>query len=861
MQPFRSLTTLALVAVVLCAGSGVAHAASPFERLGAAREGDRVQLAPGVALVVHGHERTGETVRVRRGVVRLGGVATGRRVRVTARAGRIMLTGGRFTVADSLSDRDYTIASAAPLVIAAGPDGAPAMSGRLATLPPRKPAARVRAAASVQEPEVEQALPAPPGAARWRLGLGLNLEGLTVRVLLGDQQVGSGLVRYDGSYRFSLAVRDVPALGARISASGDVAGRNIANPDPITNLRGDVQGMMRLTDDVSVGDGTLSWDADGMSLDVAARLTCPEGGIATRATGRYRTDEQWSVGVRGGTAPDDCEVAAGAGLGDVTVNGDLASTDGVVTGQIDATTPSDATLPLGSDASLAAPSLSWQIGGIKLGAGLRLPCPAGGSVTASVSVVLPHGRGLRDWRAGVGATAGANGCGVVDGLAFGAGSTLTAAVWSRGGRLGVDLNADATLQTRLVPTKNAFRVKLALSASGGAFSASVSGSAPGASFRGSIASDSTFEIAFDIADLEIYKTKIDASGRIARTRRGGPVETKLDAAVETRIQLAPNLWILGASLGLDGRRLKLGGIVRLGCSKGYVDLAASGDILDARNFALDVQALASNCTIGRFAVLDGSALKGTIANVDNRIGIDLEAGVASITLPKLEDDIGGLAVALKNTRVGITNRCSDGCTPSKLRVTVYSRLALNWSNGRGLSGTSLIEGDLRLRLDLFGPTSTFVSLALINVLADGVPTSLSLELEGYIRRALGSGFTFTPRRPGDPPEEASLIAAGDIGAATTLARVRSVSVRLRGRRPAVRVRLSERDAVTVEIERRTCQRGCEWRLVMQRVVQADRRGTADLTASTPLRSGSYRVVARAGASGLGRPVARRFRVR
>ncbi|UUY04573.1 hypothetical protein LRS13_03285 [Svornostia abyssi] len=859
MQPFRSLIILALAAVVLCAGGGTAHAASPFERLGAAREGDRVQLARGVVLVVHGHERSGETVRVRRGVVRLGGVATGRRVRVTARAGRVTLTGGRFTVAGSLSDRDYTIASAAPLVIATGPDGAPVMSGRLAALALREPAARVRAAAS--EPEVEQALPAPPGAARWRLGLGLNLEGLTVRVLLGDQQVGSGLVRYDGSYRFALSVRDVPALGARISASGDVAGRDITKPSPITNLRGDVQGMMRLTDDVSVGDGTLSWDADGMRLDVAARLSCPDGGITTRATGTYRTDEQWSIGVRGGTAPDGCEVAAGADLGDVSVDGDLASTDGVVTGQISATTSADATLPLGSDASLAAPSLAWQIGGIKLGAGLRLPCPAGGSVTASVSVVLPHGRGFGDWRAAVGATAGANGCGVVDGLAFGAGSSLTAAVWSRGGRLGVDLNADATLQTRLVPTKNAFRVKLALSASGGAFSASVSGSTPGASFRGSIASDTTFEIAFDITDLEIYKTKIDASGRIARTRRGGPVETKLDAAVETRIELAPNLWILGASLGFDGRRLTIGGLVRLGCSKGYVDLAASGDIVDARNFTLDVQALASNCTIGRFAVLDGSALKGTIVNADNRIGIDLEAGVASLTLPKLDDNIGGLAVTFKNTRVNITNRCLDGCTANKLRLTINARLGLTWTHRVGPGGSSLIEGDLRLRLDLFGPTSTFVSLAVTNILADGVPTSLSIELEGYIRRAIGSGFVFVPRRPGDPADEATQIAAGDVGAATTLARVRSVSVRLRARRPAVRVQLSERDAVTVEIERRTCRQGCAWRLVMQRVVQADRRGTADLTTSTRLGAGDYRVVARAGASGLGRPVTRRFRVR
>lgn len=860
MQPFRSLTTVALVAAILSTGGAVAHAASPAERLGAAREGDRVQLAPGVTLLVRGYERAGETVRVRRGVVRLGDVATGRRVRVTARGGRITLAGGRFTVAGSLSDRDYTVSSSAPLVVGVGSDGAPALSGRLAALAPRRPAARVRAAA-VQEPEVEQALPAPPGAARWRLGLGLNLEGLTVRVLLGDQQVGSGLVRYNGSYRFSLAVRDVPALGARISASGDIAGRDITKPDPITNLRGEVQGMMRLTDDVSVGDGALSWDADGMSLDVAARLNCPEGGIATRATGRYRTDEQWSIGVRGGTTPDGCEVAEGADLRDVTVGGDLASTDGVVTGQISASTPQDATLPLGSDASLAAPSLAWQIGGIKLGGGLRLPCLAGGSVTASVSLVLPHGRGFRDWRAQVGATAGANGCGIVDGLALGAGSSLTAAVWSKGGRLGVDLNADLTLQTRLVPTKNTFRVKLALSASGGGFSGSVSGEAPGASFRGSIASDTTFEIAFDITDLEIYKTKIDASGRIARTRRGGPVETKLDAGVEGKIQLAPNLWILGASLGFDGRRLKIGGLVRLGCSKGYVDLGASGDLIDSRNFSLDVQAIASNCTIGRFARLDGSALKGTIVNEDNRIGIDISAGVASLEFPKYGDWIGQLDAKMTNTRVNITNRCSDGCAPNKLRLTVDSRLALGWTQVLQPNGFSLIEGDLRVRVDLFGATSTFVSLKLVNVLIDGVASTLSIELEGYIRRALGSGFTFTPRRPGDPADEATQIAAGDVGAATTLARVRSVSVRLRGQRPAVRVRLTERDAVTVEIERRTCQRGCEWRLVMQRVLQADRRGTAELNTATRLSAGSYRVVARAGASGLGRPVARRFRVR
>lgn len=852
---------LAWLAVAL---GSTADAATPYEELEEAKPGDRVQIAPGLVLTPTKISRSGATVRVREGRLRIGGVATGRGVRAVATPAGVRVRGGRFAGPRSLTDRDYTITSSAPISVTWAAAGPKVVSGRLATLPRRRPQARVRAAADVTEPEVEQALPAAPGGQRWRFGFGLNASGVVVRVFLGDAQVGSGLVRYDGSYRVSLALTDYPVLGAKVSAAGDVSGQRLSDPAPVAALAGRVDGQMRVAGGVSVGDGALAWDTGGLHVDAAAKLACPEGGLAAKAAGTVTSDDDWTFRVDGQTADDDCMVAENAPIASQSVGGELTSRGGVVTGAITAATPPSGSLRLDRNGtSLIGPSLRFTFKGVELGAGLFLPCPAGGSITATVSATLPYDLDFRTWSATVAAKAGSGGCGATKELLFDSDTAVAVTIGSRQGRLGVDVDVNATVRTTLIPTKTSFNVAFRLSARAGDFASFVSAETEGAKFSGAVNSDGTFDFRFDI-DLQLADTTFLAQGTITRTDPRGKVDIDFRTAFQGNIKLDDNFAIRGFSLGIVGNDVRFSGLIRMKCSQGSYDLGASGEVLAEGNFTFALEGLASDCRIGRLVRFDGETLKGRLAWTDGELDVDLRAGIASMDLPAVRDDkFGDLKMDLYGTQAVVTNRCGDGCGQEKIRIDLDGRAKIA-TRFPFLATGVVLDARLRVKLDFDGFIATRFYLGLTDVFMNGVRSSLSIELYGELVRAIGKGFTIkpSPTAPPLPEADGDLTGAG-ITERRTPGRVTSMRVGVRSSRARVDVTLSRRSPVTIEVERRRCRqgRGCSWRLVTYKVVTPNRQKVARFRPSRRLAAGRYRAVARVGAAGSGRPVVRAFRVR
>lgn len=846
---------------LLVAGAG---ASTPFEQLRDARPGDRVRLAPGLTLVPTEITSSQSAVRVRAGRLRIGGVATGRGVRAVATPTGVRIAGGRLGVARSLTDRDYTIPSSAPISVTWAAAGPAVVSGRLAVLPLQRQKVKARAAADVTEPEVEQALPAAPAGERWRFGFALNASGVVVRVFLGDAQVGSGLVRYDGSYRMSLALTDYPVLGAKVSAAGEVAGRSLSDPAPVAGFDGRVDGQMQVARQVSVGDGAVAWDTGGLHVDATAKLACPDGGIAAGATGTVKSERDWTVKVAGQPATDGCAVSEDARVDVQSVGGELTSAAGEVSGQITAATGAGDEIRLDRNGTaIIGPTLRFTGRGVQLGGGLRVPCPRGGSMTAGLDVTVPYDLNFkRDWSASVSAKTGPTGCAITNELAFASDTAVAVTIGQKQGRLGVDLNVRATIRTTLVPTKTFFRVVFRLSARAGRFDAHVEAATDGAAFSGAVESDGTFDFRFDITDLQIADAKIVVKGNMTRSDPRGKVDIDFHTDVSGNIRLDDNFAIRGVSLGIVGDDVRFGAVIRMKCSRGWYELAAGGELLAKGNFRLDITGLAGDCRIGRLLRFDGQAWTGTMSWTDGRFDVDIRVAIANMNLDPVRDrKFGTMQMSLYGTTALITNRCGDGCGQEKLRIDLDGRTTIGIQFA--FSGQPItLDARLRLKLDLDGIIATRVYLGLVDVYLNGVASSLSVEFEGDLIRAIGNGFVTQPA-PTAPDEGTSeAVGAADIGGPVKLARVRAMRVSVRAARPQVQVVLSRRSPVTIELERRRCSGGaCAWRLVAFRVVRADAERTARFTAPRRLGAGTYRAVARPGAAGSGRAAVRRFGVR
>ncbi|MBJ7331959.1 MAG: PASTA domain-containing protein [Solirubrobacteraceae bacterium] len=177
---------------------------------------------------------------------------------------------------------------------------------------------------------VIKTLPAPPpGADRWRVTFGTNLNGFVVRLFVGDEQLGSGLIRWDRSYRFTLALHDP------VDLSGRLEGCDLFAKDPMTKVTGSVGGPIALTDGISLSGAGVVWDAAGLRLRGDARIGCATGG-ALKGAGAvdYAGAGDWRLDVLGSSDGPPCVMEDGMEIGDATIGGTITSVAGLVDGKV-----------------------------------------------------------------------------------------------------------------------------------------------------------------------------------------------------------------------------------------------------------------------------------------------------------------------------------------------------------------------------------------------------------------------------------------------------------------------------------------------------------------------------------------------
>ncbi|MBJ7328538.1 MAG: hypothetical protein JHC95_01505 [Solirubrobacteraceae bacterium] len=530
-------------------------------------------------------------------------------------------------------------------------------------------------------------------------------------------------------------------------------------------------------------------------------------------------------------------------------------------------------IALGGGASLDGVTLSFVGNEVRISAGARLACPAGGDVEGRLTGRLAY-TATNTWSVAADMAAGARGCSLVSGLPVDPGSGVHVTLRSDRGRLTLVLDASASITTSLIPTQSAFSLDAHLEAGRDGFSASLRGAAPGATFSGAVADDGTYSLAFSLA-LAFGTTQVQASGSVKRATPGGSVTTEVHGELAGDVQLARGLHLLAASLHWDGTTLGVAGTLRVVCQEGTLEVGVSGSVSSTRRAALRVDGRASGCTLGNgLVVLDGAIVQGALSWADGATSIDLAVGgidldTGTFRLSRNEN----LRVRLTDLAVQLTNTC-ESCGGETIRVTLHARPLVSLE-GAYLGGSPLDLGlTVDLRFDLGWPDGT-PKAAVVSVrdtTTNGSASGFAFTLEAYFRRWLEGVFlpqtameNEVTRSCADAACVTGVSAASSKAASTSkrgATRIRALRVRVTGGRARVTLQATRQASISLDIQRRHCVAGlCRWRLVSYRLVRTDARGRAQITLPTRLARARYRVLVRVGARGNTKASTRTFDVR
>ncbi|MGK2937153.1 MAG: hypothetical protein ACSLFR_05035 [Solirubrobacteraceae bacterium] len=373
-----------------------------------------------------------------------------------------------------------------------------------------------------------------------------------------------------------------------------------------------------------------------------------------------------------------------------------------------------ANIAINSKASLGG-SLRLTNTKLTLAGDVTLACPVDGTIKGGVAGEIPL-TSSKDWSIGISGGAGSAGCQVTKEFGLAAGSGLAGSVTSVGGVVSLNADANATIDTTLVPTKTSFTAGFTFAASQGAYSVAVNGSTQGAGFAANVKSDGTFGLSFNLDDLALGGVTLGAKGTIDRTTPGGAVAYSISGSLAGQAKIYENLYLRGGSLSIDSTGgLKFSGTVRQICNTGYLDASATGIIVDSRNWAFDAKGIASACTIGRAAKFNGTTFYAQIKSENAKVLYN--AGVRATQINLFSTYVfllGTTTTYLTNVGATISNTC-DGCQEqNKFRVSfggtgnaqfrvilLPAKISISLSGQVDIRGTSVRKVSLALNRNLF----------------------------------------------------------------------------------------------------------------------------------------------------------------
>lgn len=159
------------------------------------------------------------------------------------------------------------------------------------------PAEAPSLAAATGLPIPAAAVPTPPGPP-WAFTVGVSTSGITVKATSGYARL-SGLIRWNRSYSFGVSLTDYPFKGGRLSAGGNLTGKDIFAPLPISGLSGYLTGPIEIAPNFTILGGAIDWTSAGFALEGGLRLGCTTGHLDATAKALLVDEKNFSVSALG----------------------------------------------------------------------------------------------------------------------------------------------------------------------------------------------------------------------------------------------------------------------------------------------------------------------------------------------------------------------------------------------------------------------------------------------------------------------------------------------------------------------------------------------------------------------------------
>ena len=513
--------------------------------------------------------------------------------------------------------------------------------------------------------------------------------------ITGEVELADGVYFTGGTLRWDKNGFTVNG-GARVdcvtgSVGGQLSGTIVDNDDWSFSLTGATNGGCVVSDDLQLPTGDLTGEIASEAGAITGLFEVggiiqttllPDGADEWDARFRFIYDGTDAGSYVGFYAAADIGVAQGIVRFDGTfaLNADFTVPFGgsnvAFDGDIKRETPGGAVVyDVGGSANIVfgkgtlAGSLRLTNDELAFTGNVSVDCPVSGGISGAVATTVPL-TGGNTWSVGISGGA-PTGCGVTNEFSLGAGTGITGEVKSVNGVVSVSADANATVNTTLIPTKSSFSAGFKFAASQGAYNVAVNGSTQGAGFSAAVASNGTFDLSFNLSDLALGGVTLGANGTIKRTTPGGAVAYTISGSLAGQAKIYDNLYLRGGSLSISNTGgLRFSGTVRQMCTTGYLDASASGAIVDSRNWSFDAQGLASSCTLGRAAKFNGTTFFADIDSVNNKVTYN--AGVAATQLNLFSTSfllIGKTTTWLTNVSATIGNTCAGCQEGGKNRIT------------------------------------------------------------------------------------------------------------------------------------------------------------------------------------------------
>ena len=265
-------------------------------------------------------------------------------------------------------------------------------------------------------------------------------------------------------------------------------------------------------------------------------------------------------------------------------------------------------------------------------------------------------------------------------------------------------------------------VTLAAGVTGPKSDASPDSPAPAASVNGTVASNGTFDLSFQVQGIvQLAGSSVSVSGHVVRSEPGGDITTELSGSLDQPIQIVPGLFIqtltVHAKPTSDSLGLEANGTIRMAAGSDTVDVNVKLAYDNPKNWSLTAEGSGdATWTPVPGLTIAASDFSGSIVAKDDAYQLTLHVALSNDWKPNDRVTVSGLELTLSNTCIEGGGPCPKDASlflEAKGKVT-FDLPSIGTVSANLAGSLALPTGEFSVSADLAAPVSIGAGIQITN---------------------------------------------------------------------------------------------------------------------------------------------------